>query len=567
MARFARGGANLNLPSPSSLENNEKNQENTLENAADSLVHLPEFVEPAHSVIEPPQSDLDEEQQLAEQTDFSQVREFSASERMASGISWSAISVIFNQFLFLIRSIALARLLSQDNFGLMGMSLTVHGAFDAFTSFGLTNIIVAGKFDSDKDLKSQLNTIWTIELLRRIFATILIISLSYPIAKFYNDLRLTSILSITCLTLAVNGFENVGLKLLEREVKWRQATIYKMVGTALVTLTVIVVAFWRRDVWALAWGQFAAGIVSVGLSYFYHPYRPRFELNREALKRSAKMGPWFMVIGIMVYITTTVDNVFVGKLLGSSMLGVYVIAYTISSIPQSIISRVIAGVLFPIVAALNRSDDARLGPAIGRVLNVSTSVLALIMVPMAVLAPELIHTFYGHKWEGAILPLQILLLPGLFRGLLQNIGPIMLGLDRPDLEARSKIAEAILFVTALWFLVPKYGLVGAACASALAYFLAVVVRYRNAVKLVPAGFRDLPMQMLSMTLAALVGAGNGLLVLRFLHNAPSLVRLLVGTPVIWGATGCVLLALRPELRDELEKLKLKSRVNSLLKRA
>ena len=560
---------NTNTNSPLDSQNPLATQENEL--ALEAHIHRPDFVDPSHSVIEPPENELDERAELNARAEFAanlgSEPQFSASERMTSGVSWSTLAVVFNQFLFLIRSIALARLLSQDNFGLMGMSLTVHGAFAAFTNFGLTNIIVAGKFDSDEQLKSQLNTIWTIELLRRIAATLLIISLSYPIAKFYGDPRLTSILTITCLTLAINGFENVGLKMLEREVKWKQATIYKMVGTALVTLTVIIVAFWRRDVWSLAWGQFAAGIVSVALSYFYHPYRPRFQLDRAAVKRSAKMGPWFMVIGIMVYITTTVDNVFVGKLLGSSALGVYVIAYTISSIPQSIISKVISGVLFPIVAALNRNDDERLGPAIGRVLNVSTSVLALIMVPMAVLAPELVRTFYGPKWVDAIVPLQILLLPGLFRGLLQNIGPIMLGLDRPDLEARSKIAEAILFVVALWFLVPKYGIVGAACASALAYFLAVVVRYRNAVKLVPAGFRDLPIQLFSMAIAAALGAGAGLLVLKLMAGAPPILRLMVGTPVIWAATGFVLLSLRPELRLEVQKLKLKSRVNGLLKRA
>jgi len=330
---------------------------------------------------------------------------------------------------------------------------------------------------------------------------------------------------------------------------------------------VVAIAFWRQDVMALAWGQLAASFCSVGLSYLFHPYRPRFRLDRASMKRTAKQGRWFMIIGIMVFVTTTVDNVFIGRMLGSAALGVYVIAYTISTMPQTVISRVIANVLFPVVAALNRNDDARLGPAISRVMNVSTSVLTLIMVPMAVLAPELIGTFYGPKWAEAAEPLRILLLPGLFRGLLQNIGPIMLGLDRPDLEARSKIAEAVLFVIALSILVPKYGINGAAWASALAYFLAVVLRYRNAVKLVPDGFKRLPMQLVSMALAAAGGAGAGLLILWPLIGAAPLLRLLVGAPVVWGVTGFLLLALRPELRDELKSLKLGARLGGMLKRA
>ena len=491
---------------------------------------------------------------------------FSASERLISGSAWSTASVVFSQLVFLVRSIVLARLLSTDAFGLVGMSMTVHGAINALTNFGLSNMVVAQKFEDDDELRAQLNTIWTLDLIRRGLITIVLISLSYPIARFYNDLRLTSILIITCLSLTTEGFNNVGLLLLRREVKWKQANIYEMTSVVLVTGVTILVALWRRDAYALAWGQLAASLCATAHSYFYHPYRPRFQINRNSLRRSSKTGVWFLVIGITVYITTTVDNVFVGKLLGSATLGVYLVAYNISSLPQGIISRVLSSVMFPIVAALNRNEDARLGPIISRVMNISLSLLALLLVPLAVLAPEVI-SIYGPKWSAAIVPLRILLLTGLFRGLLQNISPIMIGMDRPDLEARSKIAEVVLFVSALWVLVPRYGINGAAWASVLAYFLAVVLRYRFAIGLVPSGFALLPQQMLAMLGAVAGGAGAGFLVLWPLEGAPAIVRLGVGTAAMWGVTAFLLLRLRPELRQELQRFGLKQRLQQLRGRA
>ena len=559
--------------------------------AAHSVRDAEALTDPAHSPIEAPPAEFGETEVeetvaaiKAEQVDqtestaefattstpseapSSDNADFSASERMISGSAWSMGAVVFSQIIFLVRSIVLARLLSQDAFGLVGLSVTVHGAINALTNFGLANTVVSKKFDNDEELNAQLNTIWTLDLIRRGVITVVLIALAYPIAKFYNDLRLTSILVITCVSLTSEGFGNIGLMLLRREVKWKQATIYSMMSATSVTGITILVAYWRRDAYALAWGQLAASLFATALSYLYHPYRPRFQIDRKSVEKSSKTGFWFLVIGITVYVTTTVDNVFVGKLLGTATLGVYLIAYSISSMPQSIISRVISSVIFPVVAALNRNDDERLGPAISRVMNISISFLSLLMVPIAVLAPEII-AIYGVKWQAAVGPLRILLLTGLFRGLLQNISPIMLGMDRPDLEARSKIAEVVLFVTSLWFLVPRYGIDGAAWASVLAYLLAVIVRYRYAMMLVPNGFNLLPQQMIAMLGAAAGGAAAGFLVLWPLGGAPTVVRLVVGTTAIWIVTATLLLTLRPELREEVQKLGIKKRFKQLVSRA
>ena len=489
----------------------------------------------------------------------SDIAEFSATERMVSGSVWGIASVVWSQLWFALKSVLLARLLSRDAFGLFGMSMTVQGALEAFTYFGLNTTIVSKKFEDDAELQGQLNTIWTLDLIRRALVTAVIMAFSFQIAKFYRDERLTSILAITCLTLAVSGFGNIGMSLLGREVKWKQATLYNMASTTLMTGSLIAVAFWRRDAWSLAWGQLVASVLSTALSYAFHPYRPRFQIDRRALNRSSKTGLWFFVLAVADYSMTTLDNVVIGRLLGSALLGVYIVAYGISSIPRSMMLKAVSTVMFPVVAALNRNEDARLGPAIARVMNIATSVLPMMIVPMAVLAPEIIGVFYGAKWQDAVDPLRILLLSGLLRALLQVISPIIIGLDRPDIEARSTIAEVVVFALALWLLVPPHGLVGAAWASVATYLVAVLLRFRNVSHLVPNGFNDVPLQMLTMSAASVFGAGAGLLLVWALGAQAPVVRLGVGTLVIWLATGAALLLLRPQLRAEVGRVQNKIR--------
>lgn len=480
---------------------------------------------------------------------------FSASKSTLHGVKWSALAMVAGQLLFLARSVVLARLLSREDFGLLGMSATVQVALNMATNFGLTNTIVSGQYSSEEELHAQINTIWTADLIRRLLVVLLLMAAAFPTAKFYNDARLTPILMVTSLGVLVQGFENEGLMLLRRNVEFKANNIYTLVSQALSCAAPVLVALWRRDVWALVWGQLLATMLGVAFSYVYHPFRPRFELDRAALQRSIKFGKWFIVISAMVYVTTTADNIFVGRWLGPATLGGYLVAYNISMLPQNIITRVLSNVLFPVFAALNRGERERLGPAVQRVMSVATALLTLVLVPIGVLAPEIVAVFYGPKWGASVEPLRVLLLPGLFRGMLQNVSPITMGLDRPDLEARSKIAEAILFVAALSLLVPRFGTLGAASASALAYGLAVVVRYRIAASLVPDGFTGLAPTLGTMALSAGGGALAGWAILWPLAGAAPLLRLGIGSVAVWAATGALLLALRPSLRGELKRLK------------
>ncbi len=484
-----------------------------------------------------------------------------------SGVRWTSIAMIINQCMALARSVILAHLLSREDFGLMGMAASVQNAFSLFTNFGLQNTIVSGKFADDRELHLQLNTIFTAEMIRSVVLTVLLMAASLPAARFYSDPRLMPILLVLCMTPFIQSFKNIGLTLLSRDVKFRSNTIYNILSSTLMILAPLLIAFWRRDVWALVWGQVFSSIIAVAVSYLYHPYRPRLQLDPAALKRSINFGKWFIVISAMVYVTTTADNILVGKLLGPAALGSYVVAYNVANLPSTLISKVLSGVLFPIFAKLGREETERLRSAVGRVLLVGSSMLVLVTVPMVLLAPDIIAVLYGPKWSDTAQPLRVLMLVGLFRGMIQLIAPLIMGLNRPDLEARSKIVEAVVFVTILYPLVVHFGTIGAAWAGGFIYFLSFVMRYYNASQLVPGGFTSLPRMVVTGLCSAAGGALCGGVFIYFLAGALPIVRLVIaGSATLAGCTTC-LLVMRPELRAELDTLGLTKGLRRFSRRA
>src|SRR2546427_2212375 len=87
-------------------------------------------------------------------TDRADTTSLPLAKRVRSGISWNVSSSLIGELIRFIRSIVLARLLAPEDFGLLGMALTIIAAFNALTTIGLSQTIVANKFDTRDELKA-----------------------------------------------------------------------------------------------------------------------------------------------------------------------------------------------------------------------------------------------------------------------------------------------------------------------------------------------------------------------------------------------------------------------------
>lgn len=477
--------------------------------------------------------------------------------RMYNGVSWTILGSASGQVLSLLRTIVLARLLSTGDFGLMGMAVTVVSALAVFTNFDMGGSIIATRFDSEDRLHRHLNTVWTFGIMRGLALCFLLAIASYPTAKFYGDARLGPILMVMALMPLLSSFGNIGLTLASRDVDLGRLTRLGMVSNVLSLLLIIGLAFWTHNVWALVIGSLAGSLIGAVLSYVFHPYRPRLMLDRNELKMAFGFGKWIFVIGVMTYITTTADNILVGKLLGASVLGSYVVAYSIANLPSNLTAQIFTTVLFPSFAELGRGDVERLESALTRVFTIGSALLIIITIPMMLLAPEIIELLYGDKWANAAQPLRILVLIGLFRGLLLLFSPLISGLKRPDIDARSKIVEAILFLSLLYPLTQHYGALGAAWSGVITYAFALVLRYRMAYGFAPGAFVRFPGIVGSVALAGASGAAVGWAVLQMMYHLQwnmVMSRIVMGGLASMLTTTMAIMVFRPILRHEFQEI-------------
>ncbi len=477
--------------------------------------------------------------------------EQSLTQRVRSGVFWTAASSFLTQCLALGRSIVLARLLSRDSFGLFEMAATILGALSVLTNLSLDGSVIADQSDNDAETTLRLNTIWTVDLGRRFLLTLLLLASVYPTARFYGEPRLVRLLPIFSLIPLVEGLRNIGLLWLRKQVRFARIAWYDQTCNLIFTVVTIALAWWTRNVWALVVGQLVSSTLNVLLSYAFYRYRPRFAFDPASFRRAFHFGKYILLTGVADYVMTTADNILVGRLLGASVLGAYWLAYSMANIPVQALGGGLSSVLFPAYAEVGQQSQERLARVVVRVVEISSVLLVLVVVPMALLADELPRLLYGAKWSLVGPLLRILIFQGLFQGLIFSLYPLLIGLNRPDLSGKIQPLEAVLFLVLLYPLTVRFGAAGAAWAAVIVSAVTFFNRYRFCRMLVPQAGRRIPGILCTALLAGAGGWLAGQFLLHFVASA--LLRILVGGTISLSVTALLLLGMKPGLLREVRE--------------
>jgi len=405
--------------------------------------------------------------------------------RVRSGISWNVSSSVVNQLIGFLRSITLARLLVPEDFGLFTMALTLVVAANAVTTTGLDRTIIASEFETREHLNRNLDTVWSAELIRG-FVVALLVSLSaFPMARFYGQPQLKLIIPVLACTSLVQGFQNIGLVLLKKEISFGRIFWFDFATTVAGVTFTVALAVVLRNVWALIFGMLFATTIATVLSYAFHPYRPRVRFDQVALTEALHFGKFAIVFAVAAYVSNVADNVMVGRFLGTAALGNYSLAFNIASAPIVIVVFSINAVLLPAYAELKTQNPPMLGRAFMTAFNATLVVTLAIAIPVFFVADDVVRILFGTRWTTAGSVLRILSLVIPLRALSLVSSTIFWSAKRPRDVAILRSLDAAVFLVALYPLISMAGLTGVAWAGLIMYGFACVTRAIAVHKIIP----------------------------------------------------------------------------------
>jgi PST family polysaccharide transporter len=181
------------------------------------------------------------------------------------------------------------------------------------------------------------------------------------------------------------------------------------------------------------------------------------------------------------------DNLVVGKYLGSKELGYYMIAYSLINLFINTFKKIISRVLFPFYSRKINHDKkyiAKIEPLI----KVQIISILVIVFTAFFLAEPMIKLIYGNKWISSIPIFTMLLMACTFRLISHILVPLFRAINELKPPAISKILEIILFFPITYFLTKQFDASGTALAMGLIFLISTSYRAYSISKILQFSF-------------------------------------------------------------------------------
>jgi O-antigen/teichoic acid export membrane protein len=383
----------------------------------------------------------------------------SLAQRTVRGGLWIFSLRVVNKGLGIIRTIILARFLAPEDFGLFGVAMLALSTLEVFSQTGFQEALIQKK----GSVASYLDTAWTISVIRGLLLFLILLLGAPFFAEFFNASEAVLIIRIIAISTLLTGFRNLGILFLTKELDFKKKSFFEFSATFVDLMVSIFLVIMLRNVWALVWGGLAGNLVRLIMSFIIHPSRPRFKFEKEKAAELIRYGRWLFGSGILIFLVTQGDDIFVGKILGVTALGYYQMAFLLSNLPATEITHVISQVTFPAYAKL-QDNLPRLKSAYTEVMQVTLLVSFPIAGAIFTLGPDFIQIFLGSHWLPMVPALQVLVIAGFIRSTGSLTGPLFQAVGRPDLGTKLQIAKLILLLIVIYPLTIRWGILGTALA-------------------------------------------------------------------------------------------------------
>lgn len=350
------------------------------------------------------------------------------SEKTFSALLWSAADRIFLTCFVFIIGIILARLLSPEDFGIIGLVSFFILLSRQFIDGGFTQAIIR----KDVAEQSDFSTIFIFNILIGFLVYIILFLSSEHIAILFDEPILEDVIKVIGFIVIIDSLGVVQQAKLTRQIDFKSQTKISMVSSLLSSILGVWLAYNSFGLWSLVYMQLCNRILMNILLWYFTKWIPSLEFNLTSFKEMFSFG-YKLLISSLIYTTNkNVHILLIGKYFSTADLGYYNRAEKFNQAPSEGISAVIERVTYPSLSSI-KDNKHKLSRTYRRIVKSTMFITFAAMITLAAISDNLIVSLIGAKWIPVISYLQLLC----FLGMLVPLHVINLNLLK--VEGRSDI--------------------------------------------------------------------------------------------------------------------------------
>lgn len=328
--------------------------------------------------------------------------------KTVSGMIWSALQRFGTMGISFVSNIVLARLLTPDDYGCIGMLAIFITVSNTFVNGGFGSALIQKKEPTEKDYST---IFWWNLFISIVLYGVLFIS-APAISRFYNIPLLESVLKVQGIVLIINAFNIVQTNQLRKTINFKRLATIHIASNIIAATIAIVLAYMSWGVWALVAQRIIANLIASILLLFMNRWVPSLCFSIESFKQLFNFGSFILASNLINTFCNNIQGLLIGKFFNPATMGYYTQASKLEEIASHSISSVVDQVSYPIFSKL-QSDNNSMKNAIKKI-TLSLSYITFPMMMILILVAEpLIMLVYGEQWLPCISYFQILCIGGI----------------------------------------------------------------------------------------------------------------------------------------------------------
>jgi O-antigen/teichoic acid export membrane protein len=406
-------------------------------------------------------------------TKFKSLQKNQGFIKYSKNISWLFFERILRITVGLFVSVWVAKYLGPKQFGFFSYTLSFVGLFAFIATISHNSIVVRELVKNPNYNDEIVSTAFWLRIMGAMLGILITLAVSINLTS--ND-RFINILILIIASSTIFQSFNVVDDYFQSKVMNKFVVITNVISLFLSSVIKIILILNDAPLIAFVWVVFFDNfILASGFIYFYIKLNSKFKIKNLKFKSKTAIlllkDSWpLMISSAAIMIHIKVDQVIIKEILGLEAVGQYAAAARVSE-AWYFIPSVLTASFFPAIINAKKNNEDLYNSRLQKLYDIMVWIAIAIAIPMIFLSDWLIEILYGYQYSEAGNVLMIHIWAGVFvsLGLASNSWLICEKLQK-FLMVNTFIAT-ITNIGLNYILIPKFGIVGAAWATIISYFL------------------------------------------------------------------------------------------------
>lgn len=332
----------------------------------------------------------------------------SLKQQTISGMLWSAVQKFGNMGISFVSNIILARMLTPDDYGCIGMLAIFITVSSTFVDGGFGSALIQKKEPTQKDYSTIFW--WNLFISFLLYG---VLFMSAPvIGDFYHMPLLPSVLRVQGIILIINSLNIIQTNQLRKQLRFKRLANVTITAHAIAAIAAIILAWKGWGVWALVAQQIIGSSVISLILWSINKWIPAFYFSKESFKQLFGFGSFILISNLLNTFCNNIQGLLIGRYFTASIMGYYTQSRKLEEIASHSFSSVIDQVSFPILSKF-QSDNSALKEVLRKLVTTISFVAFPLMLILILVAKPIISLIYGEKWLECVPYFQILCIAGI----------------------------------------------------------------------------------------------------------------------------------------------------------